>query len=224
MGNILENVKNQNQTVIDPGVHIKDDDDVIQCIRQLEDSTSVKMIYFASFDLSKFLDPLCSALERNHSILNLKLGQNNFSMDTAWRIGASLSCNIQIPLKYLDLSYNALGNNFVSKISPFLIHNTSLEQLYLINCDITEDGAHSLQEVLQKNRNLECLQLSHNTIGPQGGMYLLDGITDNSCVCLITLSTSGVPQGIQGKITERTKANRITRQIQYRSKLYNKIQ
>ena len=68
---------------------------------------------------------------------------------------------------YCDLSGNVLGDT-ISVLAESIKSwgtNTTLEDLYLRDCNITAEGCSKLLEALEVCTNLEILDLSNNTIG-----------------------------------------------------------
>jgi len=65
-------------------------------------------------------------------------------------------------LKYLNLSYNKL-NLFLNYVTEFELINTELEELILMNCDLTDEQILRLAQSNKLSR-LKVLDLSENHI------------------------------------------------------------
>lgn len=208
MGNSIDYLKENNLTFLDCKESVKSRDEIDQVCELLETNSTVKIVIYPSFDLSDKVEQISKTLSKNNSIQNLKLLQNNFNIQNSYKITQSLSLNPNIPLRYLDLSLNSLGDGSILGLIPFLKNNTTLEQLYLINCDITHEGAILLSQVIPTNKNLRSLHLSHNKIGKIGGESLYESILYNIILTLMVLSDTEVPNDIRKKIHDKLENNK----------------
>lgn len=208
MGNSLFYLKENNLTFLDCKDSVKSREEIDLVCELLEKNETVKIVIYPSFDLSDKVEEISKTLSKNKTIQNLKLLQNNFNIQNSYKIAKALSSNPTIPLRYLDLSLNSLGDQTVLELIPFLKNNTTLEQLYLINCDITHEGAILLSQVIPTNKNLRSLHLSHNKLGVRGGEALYEAILSNRILTLMVLSDCEIPNEIRKKIHDKLGLNR----------------
>ena len=92
----------------------------------------------------------------------------------------------------LDLSYNEIGGKGLQFICQALITNTSLVELNLTNCKlvISEENGPVVSEMLQKNKTLEVLKLSHNPgISDTGMFYIAEGLQNNTSLKRLKMSS-----------------------------------
>ena len=131
------------------------------------------------------------------SLQSLEIGYNNIKDNGLTRILSSfpstlvrlivtkccLTCagavnsevlRINKTLKYLDISYNPIGDDGISALSDGLHVNTTLVQLIAHNCEFCSKGAESVATMLQTNKTLKYLNISSNQIED-------DGITAVTC-------------------------------------------
>ncbi len=110
------------------------------------------------------LSAFCKALSINTSLKRLSLDGCSLSLDDHEAIPQLLKKNTW--LRYLDLSRNIIGHAELSNICEALSTNTSLKTLNLSYCSLTisEANGAALYQLLSKNKSLEELRLSANTV------------------------------------------------------------
>ena len=83
-------------------------------------------------------------------------------------------------IKVLYLGSNAIGAAEVKLIADALLSNTDskLQELYLDENDIGDDGVQHLADVLRHSKcQLQTLDLGYNDIGPDGAKYLANCVS-----------------------------------------------
>jgi Ran GTPase-activating protein (RanGAP) involved in mRNA processing and transport len=97
-----------------------------------------------------------------------------------WQCVSSLVFNLSnnFVLEILDLSYNRLSNRGVHLLCQILSNNrcVNLRKLFLNKNGIAHDGARALSNMLQVNRTLTELQISHNEIDNSSVEYLANAL------------------------------------------------
>ncbi len=106
-------------------------------------------------------DSVASALTRSTTITHLALQSNGITVLGAKSICSALRMSA-CALVFLDMSGNPLGDAGAIALGHCLDVNTFLKQLYLVDCDIGNDGAASLVDSLVFNQVLQLLDLSGN--------------------------------------------------------------
>ena len=132
-------------------------------------------------------------LQDNTSLVHLNLSSTGLvaTEDTAQALTKMLQVNKT--LTHLDLSYNwrfsKLGTYFVFQ---GLQHNTSLVRLDLSYAGLvaTKDTAQALTKMLQVNKTLTHLDLSHNE--DSGAYFVFQGLQDNTSLVHLNLSSTGL--------------------------------
>ena len=109
------------------------------------------------------VEALANKLKTNKFCKSLNLQRN-----TITRCGASYLVDmlqVNNTLEELWLGWNQIGDNGACKICETLKHkNKTLKYLELRNNGITDQSVHTIIEMIQKNRSLECLYLENNPI------------------------------------------------------------
>ncbi|KAI3890404.1 hypothetical protein MKX03_028226 [Papaver bracteatum] len=83
-------------------------------------------------------------------------------------IAALESCT----LRSLNLSYNALGEEGVRDFDALLKSQGNLEDLYLINADITSQAAKAVSELIRSIKKLKILHFHNNMTGDEGDVHI----------------------------------------------------
>jgi Ran GTPase-activating protein (RanGAP) involved in mRNA processing and transport len=102
-------------------------------------------------------------VSRNHAILKLHLGANNFRLATAGFFGVALGQNST--LQYLDLSRNFLSSHGVWALAVALRGNHSLRSIDLRHNEVDSEGAEMLCELIAGNSAIVTMRLSGNHFG-----------------------------------------------------------
>lgn len=90
--------------------------------------------------------------------------------------------------KELDLSANEIGKN-ISILRPLLLDRASkLEKLLLNKVKLSDSGALSLFEDLEKCKRLQCLSLAENNLTDRAGAGLADLLSENDSLKELYLS------------------------------------
>jgi len=97
-------------------------------------------------------------------------------------INALKGSNVEV----LNLSYNKVGDKGAKLLSSIL-NSTKLQELYLWSTQISDDGAKSLSEAIEKNTSLKTLQLRANKITAAGARYLAKSLLSNKTLKIFDL-------------------------------------
>ena len=117
---------------------------------------------------------LCKGISGLTNLTKLNISNNDISGEAACNIAAVLAQNKS--LKELDLSYNNLGASGVVRIFISMKSFTDLIKLYIGSIGITSFAADDLVAVLNNNKNLKELDLSHNDIQTNGPAEIFNKI------------------------------------------------
>jgi hypothetical protein len=112
--------------------------------------------------------------------LELDLSNQDFEKDEMFGISflaPSLPSNKS--MRFLDLSSNHLTDADVTCLASALSENSTLEELRLVNCNISEKGAKILAAKLPQMRGLKTLWLYGNVFGRAGATALLQAVKVN---------------------------------------------
>ena len=110
-----------------------------------------------------------------------------------------------------------LKNEDIALIADALSSNTSLKNLCLANCSISNSGAASLGKALEKNSNLTCLDLENNKIGSEGIADIADGLTNNKGLLELTLLGNTTPgEGAMTAFVNALEVNTTLQSIKWR--------
>eukprot|EP00899_Mesostigma_viride_P009368 jgi/Mesvir1/18432/Mv14298-RA.1 len=125
---------------------------------------------------------IAKALMCNRKLTSLDLSFNDISDDAAGAFGECLETNSS--LKSLALIGNALlGDKGAQALASGLALNTTLEQLDLSNCSISNAGALHITCALQSNHSsaLTSIQLSYNRLGDAAARSLSKLVAAEDC-------------------------------------------
>ena len=130
-------------------------------------------------------------LQHNNTLVYLNLSRTGFEMtkSTAWVLNRTLQVNNT--LIHLDLSHNFTCFFPGAVMFDGLQHNTALVHLNLSNTglEVTEDTAQALTRMLQVNKTLTYLDLSHNSnFSVQGAHCVFQGLQHNNTLVCLNLS------------------------------------
>jgi Ran GTPase-activating protein (RanGAP) involved in mRNA processing and transport len=81
----------------------------------------------------------------------------------------------------IDLSGRPLGDGGIHRLSEALADNTSVRQLWLRDCSVTDVGARLLASCLEQNMSIVDLFLGGNEIGDEGLGYICDALRGSNC-------------------------------------------
>ncbi len=114
-------------------------------------------------------------------------------------------------LETLRLWYRSIGP-YVASLAKGLVHNTSLKELVLYDCGVTDTGAKSLAEMIMSNTTLETLDICGNPILAEGVRHLAEGLEVNSTLHVLELDESVVccnPESLAVALTVNTTLQRL---------------
>ena len=123
---------------------------------------------------------VCQGLHHNSSVLRLYLINTEIDADLGARC-LSLLLQTNNTLEELYLSENRLGDEGTEILSDGLIHNCSVRKLDLRSNGIETDGCRALSSVVKECNMLTSLCLAMNEIGDIGVSKLAEGLKDKNC-------------------------------------------
>ncbi|KDO18034.1 hypothetical protein SPRG_16547 [Saprolegnia parasitica CBS 223.65] len=97
--------------------------------------------------------------------------------------------------------------------SDVLPHLTSLTELYLVNCAITDLGASVLLPAITTQAYIATLNLSRNYVGPAFGTELSAFIASNTVVHTLHLSSIGLGDAPPSPLVVALASNRTLRRL-----------
>ena len=107
----------------------------------------------------------------------LNIGDNNITDDAANNLAVDLFENNS--LKELDLSFNNLGHSGSWQIFRGMRKVSNLIKLNVCGIGITKDATNDIAVVLNKNKELRELDLSHNNIEAAGATHIFNTSAEN---------------------------------------------
>ena len=123
------------------------------------------------------------------TLTRLDIHNNELETEGIWQIKSALE-PLQL-LKYINLSYNNLGDDATSEIGRLLPTLQSIVEIDLSSNNIQDNGALSIGMALSNSDcNLEKLNISKNKIADDGARYILDGIANNTTLTSLNLSSN----------------------------------
>ena len=122
-----------------------------------------------------------------------------------WEIGI-MGCNIDDEC----VEMLAGGVNFMSSEG---LKDVRISILYIIDANITEKGAITLAKVLKKNRTLQQLNVSVNSIGAGGATALAEMLKENRALQKLDVSHNSIGEGGATALAEMLKENRTLQQL-----------
>lgn len=124
---------------------------------------------------------ICSGLSVNNHIHSLYLAENKIGPDGAEILAEAIKTHQK--LKVLDVSSCGLGDKGAKSIALCLKANSNiLEQLFLVNNEITATGARAFTDCLLVNRTIRTLNLDYNPIGDNGARPFVSVLKDNHII------------------------------------------
>lgn len=145
---------------------------------------------------------LSKMMARTDTIHRLTLSENLMTDESVVMLMNGLHPSVNRTLTYLDLSHNKIGDIGARKLCALLdgglsqdaslsgggIVGSVLSELYLQDNAIRGAGAVAFGAALANNRGLRILNLGLNALGDDGGVALLNGLTQH--MTLETLAVS----------------------------------
>ena len=137
------------------------------------------------------MQSLCRSLDPHRVItghLDMRFGGNEITQEGASYIAEVLKTTRA--LRKLNLRVNSIGDKGLQCISEALTTNTSLIALNLSWCSlrITEENGPTLSKMLQKNKTLRELNLSHNeAISDTQAYFIIEGLKKNTTLKTLNL-------------------------------------
>jgi Ran GTPase-activating protein (RanGAP) involved in mRNA processing and transport len=197
-------------------------------VKKLEDNDPMlKILDFDHAILSEAeLTSLFKALGSNHHVTDLSIVGNKFNEDTLTSLGEMLRSNQSITTLNLSKIVVEGTNQLISTIlCPCIaIHNPSLIELALDGNDLGDDqiseilsaipstlkkldlsgnnimDAKALACFLKSNVSLAFLDLWDNQLGDEGAMDLLNALTENSTLEVLSVGRNGIADEILSRL------------------------
>ena len=117
---------------------------------------------------------ICKGMKGLTNLIKLNMSNNNFTGETAQDIAAVLSHNKS--LEELDLSYNSLKATGTGRIFFSIKNFVSLTKLNVGSIGVTGFAADIIPAILNNNKKLKELDLSHNNIQAVGATKIFKNI------------------------------------------------
>ena len=103
----------------------------------------------------------------------------------------------------MDLSNCCLANKTAIAFAEFLLKNNFMQQCFLLNNNISKNGAVKLAEALKTNKCLNILNLDFNEIGDEGAKALLKVFDQNENIEIIEICNNNVSKDIVYKFEKK---------------------
>jgi Ran GTPase-activating protein (RanGAP) involved in mRNA processing and transport len=206
MGNdVLKHLKVNHLTIVtSENVPVKKEEEFKEFFEIMKENTSLKIIQFPNYDLKNFRKEMKSMLKQNKSLIQLDLMQTNLHHHH------TTGFHKDLPLSYLNLSNNKIGNEGLENMTSFLTETKTLKQLHLNNCEIKgEQGGLLVSNILKYNQTLFTFHLSRNPLGVYGGKELVKGIKKNRVIKLIGLTDTLISESDKDLIVNSCQSNKI---------------
>jgi hypothetical protein len=103
-------------------------------------------------------------------------------------------------------------DNDLKKVSIALKNNTSAVSLYLYNCNISDDGAIYIANIIRNNPKISILRLDNNKIGPKGAQIIAAALKNNSTISILEIHKNNIgPEGARAfaEIINTTKIKEL---------------
>jgi len=97
-----------------------------------------------------------------------------------------------------ELNLNNLENcktEWSLEVIEALLNNSQCGNVCLVNCNINNDGAKKLAEVIKNNKTLTLLNVESNKIGPDGMKALAEALEVNTTLLEVKLTNQAQPAG-----------------------------
>lgn len=101
----------------------------------------------------------------------IKLAWNMMRLDSAVQFGQAMGINTSIT--YLDVSYNAFGNDAGSALGDALLDNKTLKTLLISNNNIDSRACFTICAAVQENFSIRRVSLDGNPIGEGGARAVM---------------------------------------------------
>ena len=151
----------------------------------------IEEIFLSVNDLTVASSPLISDLITYLQPHTLSLWYNNIT-----RVGDICHAVINTTtVKQLDISRNGLTSLEAPAVSDMM---TCLEELYISNNDLGDDGAVILADGIKKNNTLKSLEIGDNDIRDRGAIAIANSLTHNTTMKV--LGINGNPISRDGAI------------------------
>ena len=187
---VMRKVKQKGATML--GLQDSDHNTVKEIITNIEGS-SVMYLNLSSCILNMSI--LSSALTTNSTMKCLKKLRMYSCHFTSQDISVLCIALYQhSELQGLDVSHNpTIGDEGASCIAAMLKVNKVLQEVYLVNCCITDTGVRELSEMLKINQTLRGLNLGgNNGITSLGAHYLSDMLLINTSLQRLSLWSTNI--------------------------------
>ncbi len=156
-------------------------------------TTTLEKLFFGATAIALQNDKVVEAIAKNRTIKTLDLWRADCGDEGAKAVAAILKENSTIEV--VDLRHNDIGVEGAKAIADALKHNKALRIINLsndicfkqhtydqgqgisLNCNsIANEGAKAIAEALKENASLQTLYIERNSIGEEGGKYILNAL------------------------------------------------
>ena len=131
---------------------------------------------------------LFDVLHHNTTLKELSLNGVGLKFQHIKLLGEALSHNTGLTM--LDISNNSMAHGGSQHLAD--IRNASLREMIMINCEIGEDGANHIGEMLKHNKSIRYIDLDENYIRDDGVRKLVDHLKSNKTLEQVDLSCNGI--------------------------------
>jgi len=161
---------------------------------------------------SKGMTAICSALCGNPVLTKFDCSSTSMKPDSAKEIGKLLACSSS--LEDLSLSCNYIGDEGLKYICEGLAKNKSVKTVDFSNCNITAKGMEHFRTLLVNSKaiKLSYVIFNSNTFGDAGMIFLAEGLSANTSITQLMLSSVGLTNAGAMRLFEtlKKKAGRIS--------------
>lgn len=157
------------------------------------------------------ISSLQRALQNNSTLTKLNLHSNPLHTDGANGIQKILK-NTSCAIVDLNLGNCKLGDVGLSIITQALEHNSSLKKLTLDNNLISKRGCKMLCDILQKNDNINHLDLHSNILG-SGAAYFGEVLEKNNALVILNIADNTIGSDVVKSLTAALAKNSTLRSL-----------
>ena len=161
------------------------DDGVVaisECFKISSDHTAkltcIKLLDLSANCLTSQSKTAVTTIIQEGALKWLNYSYNELGESGAYEISKALQTNLT--LQQLFLSSNSIGVSGTLSIAVALCHNHTLEELDISKNGILDDGIMAITECLKTNRTLKYLDVSHNNITEIGATEIVEVFKFNS--------------------------------------------
>jgi len=182
--------------------------------KSLRANVTLKVLHLknCSLGLEGYIE-LSKGLSGNAALTELDLTSNTLNPLEFKKITDAIVVNRS--LTSLNVSYNTkIGvDGLTAFMSPLAANsNMILSKIHLDGCQINDDGARKIGEMLNSNVSIEKLSLKQNQIGTEGAISILTGLKNNKRLGILNLEKNEINSNDQ-KVIELKNAASVSKVI-----------